>query len=29
MREIAAVTFDNLGCFMQGALCANTLPASP
>lgn len=29
MREIAAVTFDNLGCFMQGALCANVLPAAP
>ena len=29
MREIAAVTFDNLGCFAQGVLCANTLPAAP
>ncbi|MFS2007038.1 2-hydroxyacid dehydrogenase [Duganella sp. CT11-25] len=28
MREIAAVTFDNLGCFMRGAPCANTLPVS-
>lgn len=26
MREIAAVTFANLTCFMQGAECANALP---
>ncbi len=28
MREIAAVTFDNLDCFLHGALCANVLPVS-
>jgi D-lactate dehydrogenase len=26
MREIAAVTFDNLDCFLRGATCANALP---
>ncbi|GJI95630.1 lactate dehydrogenase [Duganella caerulea] len=28
MREIAAVTFDNLACHMNGTPCANLLPAS-
>nr|AGU10777.1 D-isomer specific 2-hydroxyacid dehydrogenase, NAD binding domain [uncultured organism] len=26
MREIAAVTFDNLDCFLRGATCVNALP---
>jgi D-lactate dehydrogenase len=28
MREIAAVSFDNLDCFLRGAACANALPVS-